>query len=163
MSGKDAYAEYLKTDTWKTIRAQRLAMDNEECVLCGEKAKNVHHRRYPKKWGTETVKDLVSLCDKCHGKHHNEWKKDICDYDGMVAFYNERFEDALDLSPFCLDSDGTKKMPLEWRLKVESVLMDLESFRKVTERSLSYLDHLVMDHEYEPGTGPRRYPKSDGE
>jgi len=70
MSGKEAYQKYLLSGTWKTIRAQRLAADNDECVLCGENAQHVHHRRYPKKWGTETIKDLVSLCGKCHGKHH---------------------------------------------------------------------------------------------
>lgn len=64
------YQEYLKSGQWKTIRAQRLAMDNGECVLCGEKAENVHHRRYPKALGTETVRDLVSLCRGCHEKHH---------------------------------------------------------------------------------------------
>lgn len=66
------YQDYLKTETWMTIRAQRLAIDNGECVLCGEKAENVHHRRYPKKLGTETVKDLVSLCSDCHRIHHDK-------------------------------------------------------------------------------------------
>ena len=70
MSNK-AYDEYLQSETWRTIRAQRLAVDDGECVLCGEEAKHVHHRRYPKELGTETVKDLVCLCDGCHTKHHN--------------------------------------------------------------------------------------------
>lgn len=71
-NGKAAYQKYLQSDKWKTIRAQRLAMDNGECVLCGGKAKHVHHRRYPKEWGTETVNDLVCLCSQCHGKHHGD-------------------------------------------------------------------------------------------
>ena len=69
--GRAAYRKYLESETWKTIRAQRLAMDNGEGVLCGDAARHVHHRRYPNKWGTETVNDLVSLCDICHGKHHD--------------------------------------------------------------------------------------------
>ena len=64
------YQEYLKSDTWKTIRAQRIAIDNGECVLCAEPAEHVHHRRYPKELGSETVNDLVCLCAKCHAKHH---------------------------------------------------------------------------------------------
>jgi len=78
MSGKEAYQEYLKSETWETIRAQRLATDNGECVLCGEGARHVHHRRYPKKWGTETINDLVSLCVRCHAIYHeHEQEKDI--------------------------------------------------------------------------------------
>lgn len=76
MSGKEAYQAYIKTDKWKTIRAQRLAMDNDKCVLCGEKAEHVHHRRY-KDWGTETVNDLVCLCGECHGKHHGITNENI--------------------------------------------------------------------------------------
>lgn len=72
-----AYRRYLDSEKWKTIRAQRLAMDNGECVLCGDPARHVHHRRYPKKWGTETVNDLICLCDKCHTKHHDKEKKEI--------------------------------------------------------------------------------------
>lgn len=48
-----AYEEYLKSEQWQIIRKQRLAVDNGECVLCGEKAEHVHHRRYPRKIGTE--------------------------------------------------------------------------------------------------------------
>ena len=67
---KEAYQEYLKTDVWKELRRQRLALDRDECALCEEKAAHVHHKRYPKKWGTETMVDLVSLCSECHGKFH---------------------------------------------------------------------------------------------
>lgn len=66
-----AYQEYLESDKWKTIRAQRLAMDNGECALCVSKAYHVHHRRYPKELGTETISDLVSLCEDCHNKFHD--------------------------------------------------------------------------------------------
>lgn len=56
------YRAYLERDTWTTIREQRLAMDGYECVLCGAPAENVHHRRYPKVLGGETILALVSLC-----------------------------------------------------------------------------------------------------
>ena len=64
------YDEYLNSERWKVIRSQRLAVDCWECVLCGKPADHVHHRRYPKMLGTETVKDLVSLCQDCHTNHH---------------------------------------------------------------------------------------------
>lgn len=66
MNRKIEYEEYLGTDKWNELRSTRLAIDNYECVLCGNKAEIVHHRRYPEVFGTETVKDLVSLCDNCH-------------------------------------------------------------------------------------------------
>lgn len=67
-----SYQEYLKSDVWQILRKQRLAMDNGECVLCAKQAENVHHRRYPNVLGTETVNDLVSLCQACHAKHHDK-------------------------------------------------------------------------------------------
>lgn len=66
------YQEYLQSDKWKTISAQRLALDNHECVLCGGVAENVHHRRYPKALGEEMINDLVSLCRQCHALHHGK-------------------------------------------------------------------------------------------
>jgi hypothetical protein len=78
-----AYSDYLASPTWKIIRDQRLALDNKECVMCGGKAVHVHHRRYPKKWGEETILDLVSLCGSCHERHHKEEPQtdwDACKY-----------------------------------------------------------------------------------
>lgn len=83
--GQKAYQEYLQTDKWKTIRAQRLAMDNGECVLCGSPAKHVHHRRYTKEWGTETVRDLVSLCNDCHNWHHHN--RVLGEKENLVVLY----------------------------------------------------------------------------
>ena len=68
---QESYQKYLQSDKWKTIRVRRLAMDNNECVLCGEPVKHVHHRRYPKVWGEETIDDLVCLCEGCHERHHS--------------------------------------------------------------------------------------------
>ena len=64
------YTEYLQSDTWRTIRRQRLDLDNYECVLCGDRAEHVHHRRYPDELVMESISDLVSLCYNCHQKHH---------------------------------------------------------------------------------------------
>ena len=82
-STQKAYQDYLQTDIWRTIRAQRLAVDNNQCVLCGEEASHVHHRRYPKEWGKETVNDLVSLCSGCHKKHHEQ---QAGKYDSVVEY-----------------------------------------------------------------------------
>jgi hypothetical protein len=68
--GGHGYTMYLESTEWHILRLQRLAMDNNECVLCGREARQVHHRRYPKTLGTETVNDLVSLCSGCHTNYH---------------------------------------------------------------------------------------------
>ena len=93
-NSKSAYHKYLSSDKWKTIRAQRIAIDNNECVLCAKEAKHVHHRRYPKTWGEETVNDLVSLCNNCHKKHHHNSNSDLVvevllEFDGLVYLVEE--------------------------------------------------------------------------
>lgn len=63
------YAEYLQSETLARLRARRIELDRGMCV-CGEPARQVHHKRYPAILGRERVDDLVSLCDACHGKKH---------------------------------------------------------------------------------------------
>jgi 5-methylcytosine-specific restriction endonuclease McrA len=89
MSRDDEYKQYLQSETWAIIRRQRLAVDDGECALCSRKAKHVHHKRYPNKLGTETVKDLVSLCEVCHKKHH-----------GNDRSNTEEFIEGKNLSPY---------------------------------------------------------------
>ena len=49
-----------------------LKRDNWLCLYCGEKATQVHHKRYAKKnIGREPIKWLQSVCKKCHNKLHN--------------------------------------------------------------------------------------------
>ena len=66
------YRTYLKSDAWKRKRYVVLKRDNWKCVKCGQKATEVHHKRYLKyKIGKEPIKWLVSLCAPCHRKEHN--------------------------------------------------------------------------------------------
>jgi hypothetical protein len=62
--------EYMKTDTWKKKRFERLQKDNFRCVMCGT-AYNlcVHHISY-KNLGNESMDDLITLCERCHKKVH---------------------------------------------------------------------------------------------
>ena len=62
---------YLKSDAWRRKRYIVLKRDNWLCVYCGEKATQVHHKRYAKKnIGREPIKWLQSVCEKCHNKLH---------------------------------------------------------------------------------------------
>ena len=62
---------YLKSDEWQRKRYLVLKRDNWECVYCGARATQVHHKRYAKKnIGKEPIKWLVSVCKPCHEKQH---------------------------------------------------------------------------------------------
>ena len=62
---------YLKSDAWRRKRYVVLKRDNWLCLYCGEKATQVHHKRYAKKnIGREPIKWLQSVCKKCHIRLH---------------------------------------------------------------------------------------------
>lgn len=64
------------SEKWKRLRENAFKRDGQKCVMCGAAYPlEVHHRRYPKAWGAETLDDLVTLCDDCHKKLHEEKKR----------------------------------------------------------------------------------------
>ena len=70
------YKEYLKSDIWKKLREEILKRDNYKCVICGEKAINVHHKNYHYKVLIGIKKEyLVPLCRNCHKKIEFEGKQ----------------------------------------------------------------------------------------
>lgn len=63
---KSQYVEYLKTDHWKKIRAQRIRVANFVCEHCGIGGLlEVHHLTYAR-IKRETIADLMALCPRCH-------------------------------------------------------------------------------------------------
>lgn len=72
------YDDYLETDHWKEIRAQKVVAANGLCERCGEGAKrrgdrwiglHVHHLNYDRV-GCEFLDDLEALCIHCHQVAH---------------------------------------------------------------------------------------------
>ena len=64
--------DYLQTGVWAELRERRLRKDRYICQHCGSAVNvEVHHIRYPEVWGEEDMKDLVTLCDKCHEQIHS--------------------------------------------------------------------------------------------
>ena len=62
---------YLKSEAWQRKRYVVMKRDNWRCVYCGEKATEVHHKRYAKyNIGKEPIDWLVSICKACHEKQH---------------------------------------------------------------------------------------------
>jgi len=65
------YKEYLQSPEWRYLRKQALEWYRNQCDKCGnEYGLQVHHKRYPKVLGTETVSDLIVLCKICHQEEH---------------------------------------------------------------------------------------------
>lgn len=65
------YTEYLETPEWTALREQALERALNACQVCNaSKGLEVHHRAYPKRWGSEPVSDLIVLCRRCHAAFH---------------------------------------------------------------------------------------------
>ena len=65
------YADYLKTEQWRTVSRERREQDGYKCVCCGSEGNlEVHHVRYPRNWFDTTTDDLRTLCKECHVMVH---------------------------------------------------------------------------------------------
>jgi hypothetical protein len=61
------YEAYLRSARWGELRCEALERDKHACRFCyGDSHLQVHHRRYPERWGEETVDDLTTMCAGCH-------------------------------------------------------------------------------------------------
>jgi len=66
-----AYREYLKSDHWKKLRNQAIARDGGKCVTCGDTTwLQVHHKIYRGFYQNSLLRDLETLCRKCHRIQH---------------------------------------------------------------------------------------------
>ena len=75
---KENYAELLKDPKWASVSKEIKKWDRGVCQLCGNSENlHVHHLCYDdnrKPWDYPR-RSLVTLCDKCHKKIHDEDKK----------------------------------------------------------------------------------------
>lgn len=66
----DDYQAYLQSDAWKCKRREVLKRDNWHCTRCNAKdSLQVHHLSY-RYIGREPLRDLTTLCMRCHEKAH---------------------------------------------------------------------------------------------
>lgn len=65
------YREYLQTPEWGEIRKGALKRASFRCQVCNAYGVrlNVHHRTYERR-GNEDNRDLIVLCEDCHGIFH---------------------------------------------------------------------------------------------
>ena len=70
-----AYDQYIQSDAWKRKRGHRILIDKKTCQMCGAKKVllHAHHIRYDS-FGHEDMRDLITLCPKCHEIVHAELK-----------------------------------------------------------------------------------------
>jgi hypothetical protein len=56
---------------WQKLRARAKARDGNRCRRCGARVKlQVHHVVKPQDGGTDTLENLITLCDRCHRLTH---------------------------------------------------------------------------------------------
>lgn len=70
MSRRDEYRKFLNSIDWSEKRAVALDRTSGFCEYCGEVASQVHHTKYPKKFGDEHPSNLVAVCKRCHDLSH---------------------------------------------------------------------------------------------
>lgn len=64
------YANYLKSEHWKSKRAEALRHHGGKCSVCGSRDDlQVHHKHYGS-LKHETMNDLQILCRGCHENAH---------------------------------------------------------------------------------------------
>jgi len=67
---KGKYRDYLLSAAWQAKRESALNNAGHKCQLCaGTKRLQVHHNSY-KNLGDEPLRDLIVLCNMCHGRFH---------------------------------------------------------------------------------------------
>lgn len=77
------YQQYLRSDGWKLRRQPALDRAGGFCEDCGTRSSlEVHHLTYKRK-GNELPKDLVAVCDRCHGARHRG-KRNVFDWIGLA-------------------------------------------------------------------------------
>lgn len=83
------YAEYLASEHWKKFREYVMYFWGGKCALCANKASDVHHNNYDRKW-QELLTDAVPLCRDCHKSFHGAMP------DGNEAFNGDQDDTAED-------------------------------------------------------------------
>ena len=74
MTRKLEYKQYLKSEDWQELRNLALVRTDGFCQYCGEIATQVHHVKYPKRFGEEHPHSLIPICDRCHEISHGVQK-----------------------------------------------------------------------------------------
>lgn len=75
------YIAFLRSDRWRELSAQRMAIDGYRCTMCGATGTRLnrlecHHLNYKQPFGEENpYRDLTTLCHVCHVGIHTMMRR----------------------------------------------------------------------------------------
>ena len=65
------YKKYLQSPRWKKLRERAKKRDEYCCKVCNSITNlQVHHRNYYRLKKDGEIKDLITLCERCHKMFH---------------------------------------------------------------------------------------------
>lgn len=64
------YNQYIRSERWKELRELALQRAQFKCELCGNPYSAVHHIKYPANYDTDTLENVLVVCETCHEKLH---------------------------------------------------------------------------------------------
>jgi hypothetical protein len=66
------YQEYLISPVWREKRGLVIVRASGRCETekCANSLEEVHHKYYPRVWGTEEIDSLIGLCEEHHREAH---------------------------------------------------------------------------------------------
>mgnify|MGYP000420916392 FL=1 len=80
---REFYVNHLMSEKWKQTKLTRLLIDDFKCKQCNKpitaETSHCHHITY-QNLGDEGMKDVVSVCPKCHNDIHEFYGKNAGHY-----------------------------------------------------------------------------------
>lgn len=73
MRKRNTYSLGIKNSWWKTSAGVR-KRDKGKCFYCGETATQVHHIIPLSRGGTNSMTNMVLVCERCHQLHHKHMR-----------------------------------------------------------------------------------------
>lgn len=72
------YNKYIDHPHWQKVRKARFKFDEGKCVVCHkdlhDEIYHTHHLQY-QRLGNERIRDVVTMCAKCHEEFHHNWTR----------------------------------------------------------------------------------------
>ena len=70
---RNTYSMGIKNSWWKTSKNVR-TREKGKCFYCGAPATQVHHIVPLSRGGTNSMTNMVLVCERCHRAHHKHMR-----------------------------------------------------------------------------------------